>query len=523
MLGMRETGVDFVQRVIKDLKVVQDDIVGLKKSVGELQMKFYDEERSRAVDVKQLHDRVSEERAAETHLRNQLQNKQDAFEEKTKIWVGALGQDNAANREQILSLESRVAERAKEQAAIHNERFDLLDHAVSTKAPINDLEQLQAAHALLNAQVDRDNLAVTRAVNSAEAVAKHDFKVVQDGVERLQNHLEAINKSRVDDIAKLAGQINNVDTFARTRASEANLQALEPRVFEAERWLERLNIDVEGKASNADANNLSDRLMNLTQDVKAHEVRNQVDKETIRSHIGSLERGIDKNGRQLDSDRERTSNCIVALEKEVNTKAAKQDTDLIGPHILQEATQRLEARSFQLDKQLGSTKEELGHSMASIKALQATIMSKADASEITEVRGLLADHSSLHHTAYVQEHERSQRLKDIDDQLVSHHKRLEDVDRNSNHLVKAVSSKAESKDHLSREHTHGLLEGYYRKEEIDALLSRVWWRTGDESTRVFGDPTAENLRTYDELMAEAATHQYSTQLPSRVVGGTAAT
>jgi len=522
MLGMRETGVDFVQRVIKDLKVVQDDIIGLKKSVGELQMKIYDEERSRAVDVKHLHDRVSEERAAETHLRNQLSNKQDAFEEQTKTWVVALGQDNAANREQIVLLEAAVAERAKEQTAIHNKRLDILDHAVSTKAAINELEQLQASHVLLEAQAERDNLAVTRAVNSAEAVAKQDFKTVQNGIERLQTHVEAINTSRVDDVARLTGQINTVDAFAHTRASEADLQALEPRVFEAERWLERLHRDTDGKASNADANNLSDRLMSLTREVKAHEVRNQVDKETIRSHIGALERGIDKNGRQLDSDRERTSNCIVALEKEINTKAAKQDTDLIGPHTLQEATQRLEARSVQLEKQLGSTKEEVGHSMASIKALQAAVVGKADASEITEVSRVLADHSALHHTAYVQEHDRTQRLDDIDGHLVNHHRRLEDVDRTGNHLSKAVSSKAEAKNYSTREHTHGLLRDYYKKEEIDALLSRVWWRTGDEVTRGFGDPTAEDLRTYDELMTEAGSNEYSTQRPSREVGVRAA-
>jgi len=341
-----------VQRVIKDLKVVQDELVGLKNSVGELQMKIRDDQFSRAVDMKQLHDRVSEERAAETHLRNQLSDKQDAFEETTKSWVAALGQDNSANREQIASLEAAVAERVKEQKEIINERMDIFDHALSTKATINELEQLQAAHMLLEAQVERDNLAVTRAVNAAEAVAKQDFKTAQNGTERLQTHLEATNKSRVDDIAKLAGQINNLDAFAHTRANETDLQALQPRVFEAERWLERLQRYLDGKASNADAKDLSDRLTSLTQDVQAHEVRNQVDKETIRAHIGALERGIDKNGRQLDSDRERTSHCIVALEKEINTKAAKQDTDLIGPHTLQEATQRLETRSVQLERQL---------------------------------------------------------------------------------------------------------------------------------------------------------------------------
>jgi hypothetical protein len=371
MLGMRETGVDFVQRVIKDLKVVQDDIVGLKKSVGDLQMKIYDEERSRAVDVKHLHDRISEERAAETHLRTQVKNKQDILEEKTNTWAAALEQDKAANREQIVALEATVAERVKDQEAILNDRLDRLDHTVSTKAAINELEQLHSAHVLLEAQIERDNLAVTRAVNSAEDVAKRDFKAVQNSVERLQTQLEATNKSRVDDIAKLADRMNPMDRFAHTRASEADLQALDVRVFEAERWLERLHLDMDGKASNRDAHNLSDRLMSLTQDVKAHEVRSQVDKETIRSHIGVLERGIEKNGRQLDSDRDRTSNCIVALEKEINTKAAKQDMDLIGPHILQEATQRLEARSVQLEQQLGSTKEAAGHSMVSIKALQS--------------------------------------------------------------------------------------------------------------------------------------------------------
>jgi len=334
---------------------------------------------------------------------------------------------------------------------------------------------------MLRADVERDRAAAAAAVRTAAAQAAHDYKLAGEQLERLQHQTDANKKALVSDISGVAVKLDSVEAFMQTRAKASDLQALEPRVSESERNIERLGYDLKTKAASTTLNSVSDRLTCLTMDVQANASRSQADKESLVAQIGNVEKAIAKTDRQIEFDREKNSSCLVALEKELQTKALKVETDLIGPKTLSASVERLESRALGLERIIKLNKDEMPPIVARVEALEAAYPTRADAAEIPKLSLALAETAAKHDTLHTRTLEHDIKLEKFDNHVNQHLNKLESIESRAVALERQISTKADTGDHFRKDHTMDLFRDYYRREEIDAMLSRVWWRVGDMS------------------------------------------
>lgn len=528
---------DYVQKANCDITALQDDVRSLHKSLSllreNLQQCIHQEQQDRLKDTTRIYERISTEMAAEQMLRKSLEAKVSELEGKTQNWVGSLGKELKALRDTVTTLDATVAERAAAQANAVDLRFAQVERVIPTKASVQSLEKLETDVALLKAEVDRDRQTAAAAVRSASAAATHDFKVAEDHIERLQRMLETEKKQLqklLSDVGGLTSKLDSVEAFARTRAQATDLQALEPRVYENERSLERLAYEVNGKAATTTVNSLTERLANLTGDVQiygsriqaleprmdkaeqsihaaheslttkgaaatlsavadrlhtvsldvqAHAHKAQAEKESVAAQMNLLDKAQAKNERQLDADRERTSHCVVALEKELGTKASKAETELIGPQTLSLATNKIEARALVTEEKLYVHKQELPPLQSRIQALEEAFPTRADASEIPRLEMKLTEQAAKHEALHNRAIEHSMMLDNHSSNFQRHVDKTEGMEKRAGELEKKLNTKAEAEHYHTKEHTTEILRDFYRREEIDAMLSRVWWRVGD--------------------------------------------
>jgi hypothetical protein len=482
MAGTQATGVDFVQRITAEVKVIQDDIGSLQRLAADLRSSIQTESRIRDTEIVRVNDRISQERAAETQMRNALEARLEDFEAKTKSWVGALGKDGVATKEQLMALEGTVKEhvqKAAMQVDADNMRFKELEHLMPTKAPLAQLHKLEADVALLKTETERDFSTTTQSIRSAAAAAAHDFKMAQDGIERVQLSLEAAKKSLASELSTLTTKLDTVDAFAQTRAKATDLQALESRVLEAERSLQRTIQDVNTKACAATVNNVSARVSGLTMDLQAHQARTMADKESLVTHISTVEQALDKHSRQQDADRARTSSAMAAVERELSTKALKVETDLIGPSTLRSAHEAIQSSGVRLEQQIMVARQEQVPYRNRLEALEVAFPTKADAAELPRLTLAISDSNARHEAGYRRAQEHGMRLDKLDSHVNQHVIKMEGLESRGNVLDSKISTKAEVADHFSKDNMVELLREFYRKEEVDAMMSRVWWRVGD--------------------------------------------
>jgi len=478
-VSTKDSGVDFIHRIMAEVKVLQDDMGRLAHSHAQLQGAVKQEVQNRESDVSALHARVSQERAAETLMRNTIEKRQDEFEGKTRTWVGALGKDCVATKEQLAEFEKSTLEKMARQASVDDTRFLALETAMPKKSEKTDLQRLAEEVAAVRGQVDTDRAAAAAAVRSASAAAAADFKAAEEALEQLRQSTDAGRKALAADLGALSGKIDTLDAFAQTRAKASDLQALEPRVAENEKSIEKIAYEVKTKAATATVNAISDRLTTVSMDIQANAARAQADKENLSNSIEKVEKNLSKTDRQVDSDRERTSSCLVALEKEIALKSNKAETDLIGPKTLNTAVDRIETRAAELEKTIHLNKQEVPPIRARVEALETAFPTRADAAEIPKLHLSIAEQAAKHESVHTRTNEHNVRIEKIHGDLSRQLSKIESVEARSVLVERQLSSKAEVTDHFTKDHTSDLLRDFYRREEIDAMLSRVWWRVGD--------------------------------------------
>jgi len=483
MSWTQEIGVDFVQRITAEIKVIQDDVGSLQRLAADLRSSILSESRIRDNELTKVHDRISQERAAETRIRTALEERLADFETQTKNWIGALGKDCVATKDQLTVLEGTVKEHAQKaamQVDADNTRFKELEQLMPTKAPLLQLQKLEADVALLKTEVERDFSTTTQSIRTAAAAAAHDFKIAQDGIERVQTYSEAAKKMLASELSTLTAKVDTVDAFAQTRAKATDLQALEPRVYEAERSLERMNQELNTKACAAIVSNISGRVSGLTMDLQAHQARTLADKESLIMHVGTVEKALEKQGRQQDADRDRASNAILAVEREMSTKALKAETDLIGPNTLRAAHDVVESRAQRLEQHITAARQEQVPYRHRLEALEVALPTKADAVEIPRLTLAISDSNARHEAAYKRAQEHGMRLDKFHGHINNHIEKFEGFESHGNVLDAKVSTKAEVTDDFMKDTVVELLKEFTaREEKVDAMLSRVRWQLGD--------------------------------------------
>jgi len=415
MAWAQETGVDFFRRITAEVKVVQDDVGDLQRLAADLRSSILSESRIRDNELTKVHDRISQERAAETQIRATLEARLDVFETKTNNRVGALGKDCVATKDQLTVLEGTVKEHAQKaamQVDADNTRFKELEQLMPTKAPLLHLQKLEADVALLKTEVERDFSTTTQSIRTVTAAAAQDFKVAQDGMKRAQAYSEAAKQM-------------------------------------------------------------------LASELQAHQARTLADRESLIMHVDAVEKVLEKHSRQQDADRDRASTAILAVEREMSTKALKAETDLIGPNTLRAAHDVVESRAQRLEQHITAARQEQVPYRHRLEALEVALPTKADAVEIPRLTLAISDSNARHEAAYKRAQEHGMRLDKFHSHINNHVVKLEGLESRGNVLDAKVSTKAEVTDHFTKDNVVELLKDFYRREEVDAMMSRVWWRVGD--------------------------------------------
>jgi len=472
-------GVDFVSNITAEVKIMQDNMASLQRLVADLQSNLLAESRERQHLITKTNDRITQELAAETQLRTSLQVKFEDADAKTQSWLATLSKDSVATKDHLAVLEGTVkdnAQKAAMQADADHMRMKQLEQTMPTKAPLEQLLTLQAELSMFKSEVQRDLLSTTQSIKSTAATAAHDFRMCQDGIERAQTHSEAAKKILASELATLATKVETVNAFAHTRAKATDLQALEPRVYEAERSLERTNQELNTKACISTVNNISGGLTGLTMDVQAHQARTLTDKESIIKQIGTVEQALDKHSRKQEADRDQASNGILAVERD--TKALKAETDRIGPHTLRAAHDAIANRSLQIEQHVLALQQEHAPYRNRPEALEMAFPTKADAAEIPRLTMAITDSNSRHDATFKRAQEHGMRLDRIDGHVKYHAVKMEGLENRDTVLYAKVSTKAETTDHLTKDNTVELLRDFYRKDEVDAMMSSVCSQVG---------------------------------------------
>ncbi|CAE7336878.1 unnamed protein product, partial [Symbiodinium necroappetens] len=179
-------------------------------------------------------------------------------------------------------------------------------------------------------------------------------------------------------------------------------------------------------------------------------------------HIGALEKETQKLERQYEIERSRTSNCIIALEKELATKTNAAESDATNARLstATAAIQRLETMAT--TKVSSDTFEKL---QGRLDQMEVTLIRKAD----TETLGKAAQQVT----------EQARQLESVASHVRDQGSKLEVLEGRSETLKEQILQKAESSNVYTVDGVDGMLRSYYNREEMDALLSRVWWRLGD--------------------------------------------
>lgn len=458
MSGTKEMGHDFVDRITAEIRGLQDEVANLHKIDAGLRLAIDDEAAKREADVTKLHDRISQESAAQTHLRENLEAKLEDFETKTKSWIGALGKDCLATKENLAALEETVklnAASAAAQVAQDDKRFKDIEEELPKKCTWTSLHKLEGDIATFRTDIEHNQAALQAELKSVANASARDFKTAQDSIERVSVQAEGMKKQLVADLAALDTKVDGLQAFAQTRAKASDLEALVPRVESSEKKLETACKELSLKANAEEVHALLGRLTSLSVDVHTLASRNQQDKEKIVSQLSAVEKETDKNARQIDSDRERTSNCIVALEQKVVTSG----------------------------REVELTRQEVRPFKNRLEALEVAFPMKAEAGEIPRIRLAISDSDARHEAMYRRAQEQGMRIDRIDGAIHHYSKKLEGLENQNLALDMKVTARGALPplDQTTKDKTYDLDKDFYRRDEIDAMLSRVWWRVGDVS------------------------------------------
>jgi len=197
MAGTQETGLDFVDRITAEIRALQNEVAGLHKKDAELRVAINSEAAGRETDIAKLSDRISRERDAETHLRTVLEKRLEDFETKSKSWIGALGKDCLATKEQLAALEGTVkanAATAAAQVMQDDKRFKDIEKELPDKSTWTGLHKLEADVATLKTDVERNRSTLQADLRSVADVAARDFKGAQDSIECVKAQAVALEK-----------------------------------------------------------------------------------------------------------------------------------------------------------------------------------------------------------------------------------------------------------------------------------------------------------------------------------------
>eukprot|EP00930_Biecheleria_cincta_P100853 TRINITY_DN92480_c0_g1_i1.p1 TRINITY_DN92480_c0_g1~~TRINITY_DN92480_c0_g1_i1.p1 ORF type:complete len:516 (+),score=127.46 TRINITY_DN92480_c0_g1_i1:50-1549(+) len=455
------TGFAFVREVMRDLQSLATGLDNLKGVVAHVRSDLEREQHSRKEEDSAVRRELAKGLSEESQLRADLDAKHEAFATLSKTWIGALGKDSMATKERLGNLDAAMEKRIA-QSDLHEERLRELDESLRTKCTIAEYKELSGVVSGLQTDAVRDRTSAADALDAAKRELDQKIRATDAHLAAINQALESKHSALFSDLVMLSDKVEKLDVFSKTLARQKDLEMLDDRMQKAEKTLTTATEDVRTKASAEGLKSLSGRVTELSMEAHSTQTRNQMVMDDHTAKIGDLQKETAKIDRQFDMERNWTRNSVVALEKELETKCTIADFDSLSARMttVSTAVQRVEVLCT--SKVSSETFEKC---QVRLDQMEVSLIKKADSESLGKTAQAVTEQArQLEATAsLVREHTM---------QLEVHASRADTMKTQLEH-------KAESANVYSSDGMDGILRAYYSKEEIDAIMSRVWWRLGD--------------------------------------------
>jgi len=455
--------------VSAQLRALQEEVSSLRSKTASVVDGLEKERKLRESDVHQLHDRLSQERVADmtTNAQSQVE-----FENRTKTWVEAFVKGGLAMSERVNQLPPS----------------QLLTSSGSPTSPVSFLEQrLQDLEAKAKAwaiSVKQDCMALDDRIRSLDASHTADLRT-------LDNEMGCLKRSLAGDIAAWGPSIEAVLKNNALQATEASSGRFR------------------GVMSPSPASAVPPEVSPAPVIAIDQSPWNDAEKAAVARQLVTLEVGLMQAERQQAADRERAVNLMASFEQELARKLDKED-QLDKPGTFASFRERTEnsISALQQDIQVAHrgmmevqvNQPDLLAIRRRVEALETVFPSRADAQEVSKMQlGLseastkVHEHASQlrvlcatvaeHDTWYRQAQDHSVSLRTLDGKAHDHTSKLLSIEARAAALESEMRTKADASQHYTKDFTadliKDLIKDFYRRDEIDTMFSKVWWRTPD--------------------------------------------
>jgi len=463
------------------LRALQDEVSTLRNTTMNLSHGLEQERNLRQADMHTLHDRLSQERAADLSANAKSQVE---FENKTKTWVEAFVKGGLAMSERVNSVPPSP------KAAISGSPASFLEQR------LQDLEAKAKAWAI---SVKQDCMALDDRIRALDAAHTGDLRT-------LDTEMGTLKRTLAVDIAawgpKLEAALNNDAPLAIEASSGKFRGVVVPP---------------------------SPSSVVITQaPVSAFEQSpwNDSEKAAFARQLVALEVGLMQTEKQQAADRDRATAFMATFEQELARKLDKADQHGMPgmPGTLAALQDRTENSISALQQDIQAAHRGLVELRVDqpdllairrrVEALETVFPSRADAQEVSKLHlglteasakahehaaQLRALHSTIseHDAWYRRAQDHSVSLRTLDTKAHDHASKLLSFEARAAALESEIAKKADASQHYTKDFTADLIKDlirdFYRRDEIDAMFSKVWWRTPDVAPALT-TPSSKNQR-----------------------------
>lgn len=448
--------------------------------------------------VKRLDVGLDEERRLRTETAHGVQTQLNVTEQNIAGRVDALraditkcADDVDAQGRHINDLEVRTKAQSDELAvriSAAEEHFSPLEELARRLTKLEETVALNDKHVL------QDVGRLTSSIAGLREEAKRTQASQDASEDRLSKEIVALQKdvnkmAPAVEFSRLATKLESTEAAMQARALSSDLNLLESRMTRAEGSLQAATVEMSKKALNDDVKSASEDVAKqlahkasqievqsfrtTLENLSAEVAKNQVllkDLENVLSplpnSVQTLSSCLKTLDRRQDTESERTNSCWVSLEKEIASKVARSEFDMRLTKLEHVAPQVATKASLQ-DVQSLMTRTE---------HLESGLSSKADRLALSNE---IARHDEL------------QRVFESKIESLGHDLQscvLNSVEKVSKHQdqfamewqgqLNQFQEEVHCQTAYTREEVDQQLLHFYPRQEMDALLARVWWRLG---------------------------------------------
>lgn len=470
-------GFAFVREVMRDLQSLATGLDNLKGAVAHLRADLEREQHSRKEEDSAVRRELANGLSEEGQLRADLDAKHEAFANLSKTWIGALGKDSLVTKERLGGLDAAM-EQCVAQAALHEDRLREVDESLRNKCSAAEYKQLSGVVSGLQSDAVRDRAATADALDAAKRDLGHKLRATDAHFAAVNQALESKHSALHSDVVTLSDKVEKLDVYSQALARQSDLQMLEERMQKAEKTLTTATEDIRNKASAEGLKSLSGRVTDLSMEAHSTQTRNQMMLDDHSAKIGDLLKETAKFDRQFDLERTWTRNGIVALEKELESKPSMADFDSLGARMTT-ATATVQRCEVLCNSRVSS--ETFGKCQARLDQMEVGLIKKADSESFGKTVQAV--------------NEQARQLEATSSLVREHTNQIEVLEGRADTMKTQLEHKAESAAVYSSDGMDDILKGYYSREEMDAIMSRLWWRLGDVSKPITPSTTASRPGT----------------------------